>query len=67
MTNDDIQRARSELMDVYPGCQIKVAEDKREVVAEISNGFAVAVIEKTCRTFTSKRARSTVCYVAGFM
>ncbi|MBZ5687375.1 MAG: cupin domain-containing protein [Acidobacteriia bacterium] len=41
-------------MGAYPGRQIKVAEDKGEMVAEISNGFAVAVIERSLPHFHLK-------------
>lgn len=34
-------------MKYYPGCHIKISEDKREMVAEISKGFAVAVIKQS--------------------
>jgi len=51
MTDNDIEKTRSELMNSYPGCHVKVAEDKREMVAEISDGFAVAVIERSLAHF----------------
>jgi mannose-6-phosphate isomerase-like protein (cupin superfamily) len=47
MTDMDIERIRVELMNSYPESRVKVAEDKREMVAEISDGFAVAVIERS--------------------
>jgi mannose-6-phosphate isomerase-like protein (cupin superfamily) len=47
MTEIDIEKTRAELMNSYPGCRVKIAEDKREMVAEISDGFAVAVIERS--------------------
>lgn len=45
MRDIDIAKLSLDLINSYPGCQIKVAEDKREIVAEITDGFAVAVIE----------------------
>ena len=51
-TNDlDILKTGAELLKAYPGCRVKVAEDKREMVAEISDGFAVAVIERSLPHF----------------
>jgi hypothetical protein len=47
----DIEKTRAELMNSYPGYRAKVAEDKREMVAEISDGFAVAVIERSLPHF----------------
>ena len=54
MTDNEIEKARSELMNSYPGCQAKLAEDKKEIVAEISDGFAVAVIERSLPHFHVK-------------
>jgi hypothetical protein len=41
MTDIEIERTRAELIKAYPGCRVKVAEDKREMVAEITDKFAV--------------------------
>jgi mannose-6-phosphate isomerase-like protein (cupin superfamily) len=51
MTDIDIENTRAELMNAYPRCSVKVAQDKREMVAEISDGFAVAVIERSLPHF----------------
>lgn len=51
MTDIDIEKIRVELMNSYPGSRVKIAEDKREMVAEVSDGFAVAVIEKSLPHF----------------
>jgi mannose-6-phosphate isomerase-like protein (cupin superfamily) len=51
MTDFDVEKTRTELMVSYPGCRVVVAEDKREMVAEISDGFAVAVIERSVPHF----------------
>src|SRR5688572_1298227 len=47
----DVEKTRTELMNAYPGCRVKVAEDQREMVAEISDTFAVAVIERSLPHF----------------
>ena len=54
MTDIEIERIRVELVDAYPGCSVKVAEDRREMVAEVSGGFAVAVIERSLPHFHLK-------------
>ena len=41
MTDIEIERTRAELIKAYPGCRVKVAEDKLEMVAEITDEFAV--------------------------
>jgi mannose-6-phosphate isomerase-like protein (cupin superfamily) len=51
MTEIDVEKARAELMSSYPGSRVVVADDKREVVAEISHGLAVAVIEQSVPHF----------------
>lgn len=51
MTDIDIEKTRAELMNAYPGSRVQVAEDKREMVAEISDGFAVAVIGRSLPRF----------------
>lgn len=47
MNYADIDQIRSELQSAYADCHVKVADDQREMVAEISDGFAVAVIERS--------------------
>jgi hypothetical protein len=47
MNDNDIERIRVEMIGSYPGCNVNVAKDKREIVAEVSEGFAVAVIERS--------------------
>ncbi len=47
----DIQNVRAELEDAYPGCNIVVIADKREVIAEVSEGIAIAVIERSSPHF----------------
>jgi mannose-6-phosphate isomerase-like protein (cupin superfamily) len=42
-----IEHYRSELLVAYPGSQIKVAPDQREMVAEITGGPAIAIIERS--------------------
>ena len=53
-THLDIEKTRAELLGTHPGSRVKVAEDKREMVAEISDGFAVAVIERSLPHFHLK-------------
>jgi hypothetical protein len=50
----DIDRTRIELTKAYPDCRVKVAEDERELVAEVSDKFAVAVIEQSLPHFHQK-------------
>jgi len=50
----NIDQIRTELINTYPGCSVKVADDNREMVAEISDGFAVAVIERSLPHFHRK-------------
>src|ERR1700760_2855370 len=47
MTSIDSESIRKELMKAYPGCRIKIADDSREMVAEVSENFAVAVIDRS--------------------
>ena len=54
MTEQEIEKYRSELTASNPGCKVKVAEDKKEMVAEISDSFAVAVIERSLAHFHLK-------------
>jgi len=51
MTDAEIAKIGKELRKSYPGCQVKVAEDRREMVAEVSDGFAIAVIERSVPHF----------------
>jgi mannose-6-phosphate isomerase-like protein (cupin superfamily) len=51
MNDTDVERIRSELTDSYPGTRVKIAEDRGEMVAEISDGFAVAVIDRSVPHF----------------
>jgi mannose-6-phosphate isomerase-like protein (cupin superfamily) len=69
MTDDQIEEIRAKLSKSYPGSHVKVAEDKCEIIAEISDGFAVAVIEKSIPHFHQKmqevyRVLSGILYVA---
>jgi mannose-6-phosphate isomerase-like protein (cupin superfamily) len=54
MTNMDTEKIRIELIEAYPGCRVKIAEDNREMVAEIRPEFAVAVIERSLPHFHLK-------------
>ena len=54
MTDTEIARIRAELVAMYPGCHVKVTDDKEEMVAEIRDGFAVAVIERSMPHFHAK-------------
>jgi mannose-6-phosphate isomerase-like protein (cupin superfamily) len=49
-----IERAKAELVRTYPGCRVIVGEDKREMIAEITPGRAVAVIERSQPHFHGK-------------
>lgn len=51
MTGIEVERTRAELLKEYPGCNVKIAADQCEMVAEISDGFAVAVIERSAAHF----------------
>ena len=42
-----VEHYRSELQSAYPGSQIKVAPDHREMVAEITGERAIAIIERS--------------------
>jgi hypothetical protein len=42
-----IEHRRSELLALYPGSQIKVAPDHREMVAEITGERGIAIIERS--------------------
>jgi len=43
----DTESTRKELMQAYPGCHVKIADDSCEIVAEVSDGFAIAVIDRS--------------------
>jgi len=47
VNNDQIDGIQAELVRTYPSCRVKVNDDKQEIVAEIRDGFAVAVIERS--------------------
>lgn len=47
MNETQIEDIRARLFSSYPGCRVKAAEDKQELVAEIRDRFAVAVIERS--------------------
>jgi len=47
MAEINIESTKEELTKSYPGCRIKISEDRREMVAEISDDFAIAVIDKS--------------------
>lgn len=47
MNDVQIKSTQAELLRIYPGCRVKVTNDKQEMVAEIRDGFAVAVIEQS--------------------
>ena len=51
MTADEVERIRAELLREYPGSQVKVTDDRAEMIAEISPGRAVAVIERSLPHF----------------
>ena len=53
MNDDQIARIRADLLRNYPGCRVKVTDDMQEMVAEIRDGFAVAVIERSQPHFHS--------------
>jgi mannose-6-phosphate isomerase-like protein (cupin superfamily) len=66
-----IDKIRTELLQAYPGCRVKVTDDKQEMVAELrfANGIAVAVIERSRPHFHGKmrevyRVLRGVLYVA---
>ena len=68
MTDDQIEEIRAKLSKSYPGSHVKVAEDKCEIIVEESDGFAVAVIEKSIPHFHQKmqevyRVLSGILYV----
>ena len=69
MTEIDTETTREELMKSYPGCRVKISDDKREMVAEISDDFAVAVIDRSqphfhLRTRETYRVLRGTLYVA---
>jgi mannose-6-phosphate isomerase-like protein (cupin superfamily) len=54
MTDEEIVGFRRQLEELYPGSHVKVADDNKEMVAEKSGEFAVAVIEKSQAHFHLK-------------
>lgn len=50
----NVEDTEPELMSAYPGCRVKVAEDQREMVAEITGEFAIAVIDRSQPHFHAK-------------
>lgn len=51
MTDAEIETIRAELLNEYPGCNVVLSADKCEMVAEISDGLAVAVVERSVPHF----------------
>jgi mannose-6-phosphate isomerase-like protein (cupin superfamily) len=47
MAEINIESTKDELMKSYPGCRVKISDDKREMVAEITEDFAVAVVDRS--------------------
>src|SRR5690242_8858226 len=54
MTGEQVSQIRKELLREYPGANIKVTDDRAEMVAEIEPGRAVAVIERSLPHFHRK-------------
>jgi mannose-6-phosphate isomerase-like protein (cupin superfamily) len=54
MTDEQISTYRAELLRDHPGAHIKIADDKREMVAEFDGHRAIAVIERSEPHFHSK-------------
>ena len=54
MTESEVSRISAELLQLYPGANIKVTPDRAEMVAEIEPGRAVAVIERSLPHFHRK-------------
>ena len=50
----NIEEIGEELVKTYPGCRVKVAEHRREMVAEVSDEFAMAVTERSLPHFHCK-------------
>ena len=59
MTDDQVSQIRDELQRDYPGANIKVTQDRAEIVAEIEPKRAVAVVERSLPHF---HARTTEVY-----
>jgi mannose-6-phosphate isomerase-like protein (cupin superfamily) len=60
MNSIEIEKTGEELKNRYPGCRVKIAEDGREMVAEIAIGLAIAVIDRSqahfhCKTLETYR------------
>jgi mannose-6-phosphate isomerase-like protein (cupin superfamily) len=69
MPEIDTESTRKQLVASYPGCRVKISDDKREMVAEISDDFAVAVIDRSqphfhLRTRETYRVLTGTLYVA---
>lgn len=69
MTPDQLSKLRKDLLNEYPGSNIKVTEDRAEMVAEIEPRRAVAVIERSLPHFHTRttevyRGLKGVLYVA---
>lgn len=66
-----IEKTRRELINCYPGARVIVAEDNREMVAEVYDGLAVVVIERSAPHFhsniteTYRALRGTLCVACG--
>lgn len=54
MSDIEVKKYIKKLKSTYPGCSVKVSKDKREMVAEIRDGFAVAIIERSLPHFHHK-------------
>ena len=54
VTEIDVEKTRNELLKLYPESHVKVADDNREMVAEITGEFAVAVIDRSQAHFHLK-------------
>lgn len=42
-----IAKIQAELIHTYPGCRVVITHDQQEIMAEIRDCFAVAVIERS--------------------
>lgn len=66
----DVNKSRAKLEGAFPGCYVKLAAHQREVIAEISDGIAVAVIKRSQPHFhltmieVFRVLRGTLFYVA---
>ncbi len=59
--NLDVNKTRAKLLKAYPECLVDVVPDQPEMVAGISDGFAVAVIGRSPPDFhiTNHKQRAT--------